>query len=85
MKAALILSALLAAQISFAASNKYQVTGEVVEVTDAMIVVKKGKERFEITKNPETKFQGELKVGDKATVHYFMTATEVEAKAAKKK
>lgn len=64
------------------AADKYQVTGPVVELTDKMIVVEKGKnkERFEIARTADTKVTGELKVGAKVTVQYAMTATAVEVK-----
>ena len=63
----------------------YQVTGPVAEINDSMIVVEKGakKERFEITRDANTKASGEMKVGDKVTVHYTMTATNIEVKPAK--
>ncbi len=67
-----------------AGAKDYQVTGPVLEVTDAMIAVKKGNDRWEIAKDSSTKGAGDVKVGDKVTVHYTMTATEVEAKAAAK-
>ncbi len=61
----------------------YQVTGEVKEVSDDLIVLQKGKEKFEIARTPETKVTGELKEGGKATVEYRMTATTAEAKGEK--
>ncbi len=61
----------------------YQVTGEVLEASDDLIVVQKGKEKFEIARTPETKVTGELKPGEKATVEYRMTATTAEVKAGK--
>ncbi len=70
----------------FAASAKdYQVTGPIVEVNSSMIVIEKGqkKERWEIARDSGTKSDTEPKVGDKVTVHYTMTATNIEAKAAK--
>jgi hypothetical protein len=74
----------LFASPSFAASpDKYQVTGEVVEVSDSMIVVMKGKERFEIARDAGTKVEGSLAKGSKVTVKYKMTATSVEVKAGK--
>ena len=77
--------ALAFSSAAFAAGAKdYQVTGPVMEVTDTMIAVKKGNDRWEITKDASTKGAGDVKVGDKVTVHYTMTATEVEAKAAAK-
>lgn len=70
----------------FAASpDSYQVTGPIVEVSDSKIVVMKGKERFEVARDSNTKVTGDLKVGDKVTVHYTMTAKEIEAKADKAK
>ena len=71
----------------FAGAKSYQVTGPVLEVNDSMIVVTKGKERFEIDRDSNTKVTGDLKVGDKVTIMYTMTAKEVEVKteSAKKK
>jgi hypothetical protein len=67
----------------FAGAKSYQVTGPVMEVNDSMIVVTKGKERFEIDRDANTKVTGDLKVGDKVTIMYTMTAKEVEVKADK--
>jgi hypothetical protein len=91
MKIKSALSLLAAASLAlssaaFAAGAKdYQVTGPILEVTDTMIVVEKGKskERWEIARDSNTKTSGDMKVGDKVTVHYTMTATNIEAKAAK--
>jgi ribosomal 50S subunit-recycling heat shock protein len=54
-------------------------------MNDSMIAVEKGKnkERWEIARDSSTKSSGEMKVGDKVTVHYTMTATNIEVKAAK--
>ena len=68
---------------AFAGAKSYQVTGPVLEVSDSMIVVTKGKERFEIDRDASTKVTGDLKVGDKVTIMYTMTAKEVEVKADK--
>jgi hypothetical protein len=82
--AALAAAGFLFAAPSFAASpDKYQVTGEVVEVSDSMIVVMKGKERFEIARDAGTKVEGALAKGSKVTIKYKMTATSVEVKADK--
>lgn len=72
----------LLASVSSAAVNTYQVTGPVLEVSADKIVVQKGKERWEIARDSSTKM-GDVKVGDKVTIHYRMTATEVEGKPAK--
>jgi hypothetical protein len=71
---------------AFGGSSKtYQVTGPVLEANDSMIAVQKGKERWEVARDASTKVAGEVKVGEKVTVTYTMTATNVEAKAAGKK
>jgi len=62
----------------------YQVTGPVVEMTDSKIVVKKGKENWEIARDTGTKVASDVKVGDRVTVDYKMTATSIEPKARKK-
>jgi hypothetical protein len=58
----------------------YQVTGPVLEVTDSKIVVQKGKEKWEMARDAGTKVKGDVKVGDKVTVEYRMTATNIESK-----
>ena len=63
---------------ALAADKTYQVTGPVLEVRDDAVVVQKGKEKWEIAKTADTKVTGELKKGEKVTVHYKMTATSVE-------
>ena len=89
MKIKLPLSLLAAASLAlssaaFAAGAKtYQVTGPVLEVNDTMIAVQKGKDRWEINRDSNTKVTGDLKVGEKVTVTYTMSATDVEVKAAK--
>jgi len=82
--ASLVLAGVLSAMPAASASpDKYQVTGQVVEVTDSMIVVMKGKERFEMARDASTKVNGDLKVGAKITAQYKITATSVEVKADK--
>ncbi len=70
---------------ALAAEKTYQVTGPVLEVRDDAVVVEKGKEKWEIARTPDTKVQGELKKGEKVTVHYKMTATSIDVAAGKKK
>jgi hypothetical protein len=80
---------LAAAALAFAgtvqagSTKGYQVTGPVLEMNDSMIVVQKGKERWEIARDANTKITGDVKVGSKVTVMYTMTATDVEAKGEK--
>ena len=87
MKKVLVLLVAIAvlSTFAFAAMPKtYQVTGPVLELTDDLIVVQKGKERWEIARSKDTKVQGDLKVGAKVTIMYRMSATEVEVKGAPK-
>jgi hypothetical protein len=64
-----------------AAAKSYQFTGT-VKSNDAgtLTVEKSAKETWTFTTNKDTK--GTAKVGDKVTVYYTMTATEIEPKAA---
>jgi hypothetical protein len=78
---ALVLSAALAAPAIAAQPRTYQVTGPVLSVTDDLIVVQKGKDKWEIARDADTKITGELKVGAKVTIEYRMTATSVHVKA----
>ena len=70
---------------ALAAEKTYQATGPIVELRDDAIVVQKGKENWEIARTPDTKVTGELKKGEKVTVHYKMTATAIDVAPAKKK
>jgi hypothetical protein len=71
----------LFSSLAFAAAVKtYQVTGPVLEVSDTMIAVQKGKDRWELARTPDTKVTGDLKVGSKVTIEYRMNATQVEVK-----
>ena len=66
------------------AAYAYQVTGPVLEITDTKIVVDKNGEKHEIARDKDTKGGKDVKKGDRVTVQYRMTATEIESKAAKK-
>jgi len=86
LAAAFIGIALLAATAAFAGTLKtYQVTGPVLEVKDDTIVVQKGKEKWEVARDKDSKVTGDLKVGSKVTVTYTMKAASIEVKADKKK
>jgi cytochrome c1 len=79
--AALLVVSLLATPLAMAGATKtYQVTGPVLELTDTAIVVQKGKEKWEIARDQDTKIKGDLKVGAKVTVEYRMSAASIEAK-----
>jgi hypothetical protein len=65
----------------FAASAKnYQVTGPVIALTDTLITVQKGDEKWEIARTPATKVDGKLAVGNRVTVYYKMSADSIEVK-----
>ena len=86
MKAAFSLLAaasLAVSSVAFGGTKTYEVTGPVLEVNDSMIVVQKGKDRWEIARDANTKVTGDVKVGDKVHVTYTMSATDVEVKAGK--
>ena len=83
-----ILSLLAVAALALTASvdaapKTYQVTGPVLEVTDSAIVVQKGNERWEVARDGKTKANSDVKVGDRVTIHYWMTAKDIEVKADK--
>ncbi len=73
-----------AAVPAVAAPKDYQFTGPVMTVTDTTFSVQKGKETWDFAKDASTKAPADLKVGDKVTVHYIMTATTIEPSATAK-
>ncbi len=81
----LISAAALALSSTAFGAKEYQVTGPVVDVSDKMITVMKGSEKWEIARDSNTKVNGDVKKGDKVTVHYWMTAKSVDVKASDKK
>lgn len=76
---------MFAAGPAFAKGKSYQATGKVLAVTDDLVTLEKGKEKWEITRSADTKVEGDLKVGEKATVMYTMSATSIEVKGPKAK
>ncbi len=89
MKNTTLFSLLAAASLSLSSmalagsAKTYQVTGPVLEMNDNMIAVQKGKDRWEIARDTSSKVPSGLKVGDKVTITYTMTAKDVEMKPAK--
>jgi hypothetical protein len=76
---------LFVATVAFAAGPKtYQVTGPVLEVKGDVIIVQKGKDKWEIARDAATKVTGDLKVGSKVTIEYTMKAATIEVKDVKK-
>jgi len=71
----------LSVSSAFAALPKtYQVTGAVLELRDDVIVVQKGKEKWEIARSADTRVTGDLKVGSKVTIEYRKSAATIEVK-----
>ena len=88
MKTKSVLSLLAAASlavssVAFAGAKTYEVTGPVLEVNESMIVVQKGKDRWEMNRDAKTKVTGDVKVGDKVHITYTMSASDIEVKAGK--
>jgi hypothetical protein len=87
MRTKIALSLIAAANLvlsgaAFSAGAKtYRVTGTILEVTPTMIAVQKDGERWEIDLDPQTKVTGEMKVGEKVTITYAMSAAKVDSGA----
>lgn len=83
MKFAVVsLFALFSLTATAGAPDSYQVTGPVTAVDTDVVTVMKGKERFEIARDPADKT--EIAVGDQVTVKYRMSAVSIEKKDKKK-
>ena len=78
LAATLLALVCLASTAQAKSPDTYQVTGQVVSVDADVIVVMKGKEKFEIGRDPADKT--DVKVGDKVTIKYRMTASSIEKK-----
>lgn len=77
MSSALVAGLIL---IAGAQAHAYQVTGPILEINDSKIVVQKGKEKWELARDAAAKGPADLKVGDKVTVEYKMTAVGIQKK-----
>jgi hypothetical protein len=77
---------LLLSSAAVAAGVKtYQVTGPVLEVRNDAVIVQKGKDKWEIARDKDTKVTGDLKVGAKVKIQYTMKADTIDVKAEAKK
>lgn len=77
-----VVVALALSATAFAADKAYQVTGPVLEVNEKSITVQKGKDKWVLARTPETT-GADVKVGDKVTIEYSMTAKSIEVKGKK--
>lgn len=59
--------------------KSYQVTGPVLGLTDDVITIQKGTDKWEIGRNNETKVNGRSTIGSKATIQYRL-AGEIDVK-----
>ncbi len=66
------------------ALDDFQVTGNVTEKTADTITVMKGKERFQIGIDKDTKGAADAKVGDKVMIKYKMHGSSIEVKGGAK-
>lgn len=84
LRCALCAAFLFIAHTASAADAKtYQVTGPVLEITPTTITVQKGSDKWQLNRDASTKVAGDLKVGDKVTITYTMTAAEITVKGSK--
>lgn len=84
-KSAILLACVLVLAVTSlraADAKTYQVTGPVLEVTPAYVVIQKGDEKWQVACDAAT--LGGAKVGDKVTIQYTVVAKKVEVKADKK-
>jgi hypothetical protein len=79
----IMVASLFLGSAALAAEPKdYQVTGPVLDLTDDVITVQKGSEKWEIGRDKNTKVTGDLKKGSRVTIKYKMSASSVEVKDA---
>jgi hypothetical protein len=76
----MVASLFLASAALAAGPKDYQVTGPVLDLTDDVITVQKGSEKWEIGRDKDTKVTGDLKKGSRVTIKYKMSASSVEVK-----
>lgn len=80
MKTLLLAAALALPALASAAPKTYQVTGPVLAIDGGVVTVQKGTDKWEIAAD---KLPVGLKVGDKVTITYVMSAKDIEVKAEK--
>jgi len=81
----LLAFALVLALPASADPKTVRVTGMLAELRDDLIVIEKGKERWEILRTPGTAVKGELKKGARISIEVRMSAASVEALPERKK
>jgi len=81
----LLVIVLLSAAPAAADPKTVRVTGMLAELRDDLIVIEKGKERWEILRTPGMAVKGELKKGARVSIEVRMSAASVEALAERRK
>lgn len=77
----LAIASLALSGVAFAGGKTYQATGQVVKVSNSMVVIQNGTQKWEIARDANTKVKGDLKKGNTAAVTYTLNATTVDVKA----
>lgn len=57
-----------------------RITGQVAEVRDDVVVVQKGKERWEVARHAGTRIKGEIRKGARVTVDFRAVAASIEVR-----
>lgn len=57
-----------------------RITGQVADVRDDVVVIQKGKERWEVARHPGTRIKGELRKGARVTVDFRAVAATIEVR-----
>jgi hypothetical protein len=81
----LFVVALVLAAPASAEPKTVRVTGMLAELRDDLIVIEKGKERWEILRTPGTAVKGELRKGGRVSIEVRMSAASVEALGERRK
>jgi len=80
----LVIALVLATPVS-ADPKTVRVTGMLAELRDDLIVIEKGKDRWEVLRTPGTAVKGELKKGARITIEVRMSAASIEVLPERKK
>jgi hypothetical protein len=80
-----LLSGLLLLAPAMAATRAIIVTGPITDIRDDAIVIQKGKQQWEIARNPGTKVKGELRKGALVSVEVYLNAGTIEVREDQKK
>jgi hypothetical protein len=77
---ALVTLAVAGAVFAAGSVKTYQMTGPVVTLTDTVVTIQKGEDKWAFARKEATKVTGNLKVGATVTIDYRMVATSIVVK-----